>query len=443
MSARPTSGSGSGRTRRDLALPGDAVRPTPATLDRRTLLRGLAGAGVLGAGGGLLSACSRLFDDELPDADATAGSGPQTDGSDTDPGDDRLRVGYLPITDATPLLAAHGLGLYEEQGLDVERPTLLRSWAQVAEAFQARQVDLVHLLMPMAVQLRYASDFPLKIVAWNHTGGSALTVANDVDDVAELAGTTVAVPFWHSIHNVALQLLLEEAGLTPLVGSGDEASAADGTVQLVVMAPPDMPPALAQGSISGYIVADPFNAVAELEGIGKVLRFTGDVWLDHACCVSVMHADTLDERPEFSQRTLDALVGAQDAVLDDPAATATLLSEAGEGYLPQPEPAIARALGHYDLDEYGDTGAVRNAGWDTDRIGFQPFPFPSYTEELVRRMQATEVDGDRRFLDDLDPTTIHADLIDDRYVREAIDHVGGPEVFGLPADLTRSETLDV
>jgi NitT/TauT family transport system substrate-binding protein len=408
----------------------------PATIDRRTLLRGLAGVGLLGASSGLLSACSRLFEDELPAAGNEASTA-------SDPGDDRLRVGYLPITDATPLLTAHGLGLYEAQGLDVERPTLLRSWAQVAEAFQARQVDIVHLLMPMAVQLRFATDFPLRIVAWNHTGGSGLTVANEIDEVAQLAGTTVAVPFWHSIHNVALQLLFEEAGLTPLIGGGEQASEADGTVQLVVMAPPDMPPALDQGSISGYIVADPFNAVAELQGIGKVLRFTGDVWLDHACCVSVMHADTLDERPEFSQRTVEALVRAQSEARQDPAATATLLSQDGEGYLPQPEPAIARALGHYDLDEYTATGAVKHPEWDTRRIGFQPFPFPSYTEELVRRMQATQVDGDRSFLDALDPTAVHADLVDDRYVRQALDAVGGPAVFDLPEELTRTETIDV
>jgi NitT/TauT family transport system substrate-binding protein len=416
-----------------------STRSGPATLDRRALLRGLLGLGALGASGGVLGACSRLLDDGTLAGDG----GTQPAASGDDPGDPRLRVGYLPITDATPLLAAHGLGLYEDRGLEVARPTLLRSWAQVAEAFQARQVDLVHLLMPMAVQLRFATDTPLRVVAWNHTGGSGLTVAEDIDEVAQLAGTTVAVPFWHSIHNVALQLLFAEAGLTPIVGGGGSPSAEDGTVQLVVMAPPDMPPALAQGSISGYIVADPFNAVAELQGIGKVLRFTGDVWLDHACCVSVMHADALEERPEWATRSVEALVRAQAAVREDPAATATLLSEAGEGYLPQPEPAIARALGHYDLDEYTASGAVQHPEWDTGRIGFQPFPFPSYTEELVRRMQATEVDGDRRFLDELDPAAVHGDLVDDRFVRSALDAVGGPTTFDLPAELTRTETVDV
>ncbi|MEX2487522.1 MAG: hypothetical protein WD377_07895 [Nitriliruptoraceae bacterium] len=58
-------------------------------------------------------------------------------------------------------------------------------------------------------------------------------------------------------------------------------------------------------------------------------------------------------------------------------------------------------------------------------------------------MQATVVDGDRRFLDALDPATVHGDLVDDRAVRQALDAVGGPGAFGLPADLTRRETIDV
>ena len=50
-----------------------------------------------------------------------------------------------------------------------------------------------------------------------------------------------------------------------------------------------MVPALAAHHIAGYIVAEPFNATAETLGIGKILRFTGDVWKDHACCVVFMH----------------------------------------------------------------------------------------------------------------------------------------------------------
>ena len=90
---------------------------------------------------------------------------------------------------------AHGRGFFEAEGLKAARPTLLRSWPQVAEAFQARKVDVVHLLMPMTIWLRFGQAFPLKVVAWDHVDGSALTVAPDVARVEDLAGKTVAVRF--------------------------------------------------------------------------------------------------------------------------------------------------------------------------------------------------------------------------------------------------------
>ncbi|MGH7753774.1 MAG: ABC transporter substrate-binding protein, partial [Gemmatimonadales bacterium] len=237
-----------------------------AALGRRHLLRtiGLAGAAAVGAG--LRSGYGAWA--------APGGAGSAAPEADSGPLEaTALRIGYLPITDATPLLLAHAQGLYAAEGLEAAKPTLFRGWAQLAEAFQARQVDIVHILMPTAVWMRFGQSFPVKLVAWNHTDGSAFTVSNKVKSLDDLAGRTVAIPFWYSIHNLVLQLVLRKAGLTPLVRG--EPSARDRSVKLVVMAPPDMPPALATGAIAGYIVADPFNAVAEVNQVGRIFRFTG------------------------------------------------------------------------------------------------------------------------------------------------------------------------
>ena len=117
----------------------------------------------------------------------------------------RLRVGYLPITDATPLLIAHAKGYYKDAGLDVEGPTLFRSWPAIAEAFQARQVDVVHMLMPTTVFMRFGQQVPVKVVAWNHMDGSALTVANNINSIEDVIGKTIAIPSYYSLHNVTLQ----------------------------------------------------------------------------------------------------------------------------------------------------------------------------------------------------------------------------------------------
>lgn len=355
---------------------------------------------------------------------------------------DPVRIGYLPITDASPLLVAHARQLFEQQGLQVEAPRMFRSWAQIVEAFMAGQVNVVHLLSPMTVWARYGSQFPAKVVAWNHMSGSALTVAPNIRTVKDLGGNKVGVPFWYSIHNVVLQHLLRENGLKVVTKPGGDLKANE--VALSIMAPADMGPALANGAIAGFIVAEPFNAAAETNGIGRVLRFTGDVWRDHACCVLTMHERDLQGRPEWSQKVVNALVNAQHWLRDHRPEGAQLLSKDGAGkYTPFPTPVLERVLVANAAREqqYVKEGAIRHPEWKDARIDYQPYPFPSYTEQLVKLLKVTQVEGDNRFLAKLDPAFVARDLVDDRFVRKSIAALGGLKAFGLPESFTRSETI--
>ena len=387
---------------------------TGPVLDRRSLLRV---GGALAVGAGAVGGAAALG--SLVNA-ATSSRGAATD---------ELRIGYLPITDAAPLLVAHGDGLYEQQKLTVGRPVLFRSWSSLMEAFLTRQVDLIHLLMPSAIQLRHVVGADVKVVSWNHTGGGAITVAPHVTDIAQLAGTQVAIPGWWSVHNMLLQRVLRANGLTPVVRRSP--SRAEGTVELVVMGPSDMIPALATGSISAFTVADPFNAGAVAQGVGSLHMLLDQVWRDHACCVTVVHRDLIENRPDTVQALVDAAVAAQLGIRADRASAAAILS--GKGYLPQPPKAVEVAMTGTVPDPEG--GPARH------RIDFHPYPFPSFTSELVRQMRQTVVDGETRFLDRLDPSTTHADLVDDSFVRAAIARHGGPAALGLPASLTRNERL--
>ncbi|KAG8148732.1 ABC transporter substrate-binding protein [Burkholderia catarinensis] len=355
-----------------------------------------------------------------------------------------VRIGYLPITDATPLLVAHNNGYFEAAGIAADKPVLLRSWAQLVESFLSGQVNVVHLLSPMAIWARYGSRAQLKVMAWNHVNGSALTVSANIGSVADLGGKTVAVPFWYSIHNVVLQDMLRTQGLTPVLRK--EGSLGAREVKLIVMAPADMPPALASGQIAGFIVAEPFNAAAEHLKIGKILRFTGDVWRNHACCVVAMHERDLRERATWTQKVVDALVKAQSWTRDHPDEVAGLLSKAGKNRYTPHSPDILRtvlapppdATGRY----LGDR-AIVHPDWHGKRIDFQPYPFPGYTEELVRRLKQTHVEGDAAFISALDPAFVARDLVDERFVRKSIERAGGMSTFGLPNGYTRTELIRV
>ncbi len=356
-----------------------------------------------------------------------------------------VRIGYLPITDAAPLLVAHHNGFFKDAGVDVEKPTMLRSWAQLIEAFIAGQVNVVHLLSPMTVWARFGSKVPAKVVAWNHVGGSGLTVLPEINDLKALGGKTVAIPFWYSIHNVVLQAMLRDAGLEPVSRKQGGQPVAN-EVNLVVMAPSDMPPALASRNIAGYIVAEPFNALAETMGIGKVLRFTGDVWRNHACCTVFMHERDLEQRPEWSQKVVDAIVRAQLWIRDNRAETAQLLSKEGANrYTPHALPVLSKVLAPAasDRESYLSSKAIRHADWQDKRIDFQPYPYPSYTEELVARLKQTVIEADRSFLSTLDGKTAAAQLVDDRFVKRAIEAAGGMAQFGQAPGYVRQEVIEV
>lgn len=72
------------------------------------------------------------------------------------------------------------------------------------------------------------------------------------------------------------------------------------------------------------------------------------------------------------------------------------------------------------------SGAIRHPEWRDRRIGFQPYPFPTYTEELVGLLKETHVEGD---------------LVDDSFVRKVIAGVGGLQAFGLEGSFDRSEVI--
>lgn len=359
-------------------------------------------------------------------------------------GDDQpVKIGYLPITDATPLLVAHARGLFEAEGLKTEAPRLFRSWAQIIEAFVSGQVNVIHLLSPATLSVRYGAKFPGKVVAWNHVNGSALTVANDIRGVADLGGKTVAIPFWYSIHNILLQQLLAKNGLVVATRGRGEAPKPN-EVNLVVLAPSEMVSALAGRTIAGFIVAEPFNAMAEMAGVGKVLRFSGDAWKNHACCVTFLSERDTTGRPEWAQRVTNAIVKAQLWTRSNQLDTAKLLSNGDpHRYTPHALQLLSKVLTVSDFAAYEKNGVVVHRDWQQRRIDFQPFPFASYTEELVRLMRSTKLDGNTDFLQKLDPAFVARDLVDDRFVRKAIAGAGGPAAFGLPANLLRAETVAV
>ncbi|MDD3652451.1 ABC transporter substrate-binding protein, partial [Immundisolibacter sp.] len=94
----------------------------------------------------------------------------------------RVRLGYIPLTDAAPLVVALERGYFARYGLDV---TLVRqpSWATLRDKLLVGHLDGAHLLAPMALACALGVEgVPQRLVAALSLGlgGNAITVADNL-----------------------------------------------------------------------------------------------------------------------------------------------------------------------------------------------------------------------------------------------------------------------
>ncbi len=294
----------------------------------------------------------------------------------------------------------------------------------------------------------------MKVLAWDHTNGSAVTVhgKSDIRGFKDLGGKQIAVPSWYSMHNFMIQMGIMARGLTPVI-KPQNAPLKPNEVNLFVLPPSAMPPALLARKLDGFIVAEPFNALAEMKLKARIMRFTGDIWKNHPCCVLVSHEHLLKEQPVFIQKAVNAVVRAQVWCTKNPEKIAHILSRDGERYLPVHKEVLHRVFTEYDLKEYL-TGPVprpiMHPEWNAARIGFQPYPYPSATRFIIQQMAKTKVEGDSGFLKALDPHVAEQSLVDDTFVKKSMQKMSVHGIFAADSDsgytdtsFTREEVIDI
>ena len=145
-----------------------------------------------------------------------------------------LKVGFIAITCATPIIMAAPMGFYAKNGLNVE-VVRTAGWAVIRDKSLNGEYDAAHMLspMPLAISMGAGSNpIPWSVAAIENINGQAITLANkhkDKRDPKEWRGFKFGIPFEYSMHNYLLRYYLAEAGLDP-----------DKDVQLRVIPPPEM-----------------------------------------------------------------------------------------------------------------------------------------------------------------------------------------------------------
>ena len=157
-----------------------------------------------------------------------------------------LKVGFIPITCATPIIMAHPMGFYSKHGLNVE-VIKTAGWAVIRDKTLNKEYDAAHMLspMPLAITLGAGSNaIPYTMPAVENINGQAITLAikhKDKRDPKSWKGFKFAVPFDYSMHNYLLRYYVAEHGIDP-----------DTDIQIRAVPPPEMVANLRADNIDGY-----------------------------------------------------------------------------------------------------------------------------------------------------------------------------------------------
>ena len=207
----------------------------------------------------------------------------------------KIKIAYLPITHALPLFVENE---FKDSLKNVDYELVkFSSWPELVEALNTGRVDGASILAELAIKSK-EKGIGLKAVALGHRDGNVVIVANEINSTADLKGKTFAIPHRMSTHNILLHQLLKNAGL----------SIKD--VNIIELAPPEMPAALAGKRISGYLVAEPFGAKSVVAGNGKVLYQSSDLWKNSICCALVLREDYIKNHHEATQEFVSQYVKA-------------------------------------------------------------------------------------------------------------------------------------
>ena len=224
-------------------------------------------------------------------------------------------------------------------------------WPEIKESLMAGRIQAGYMLAPLVMDLA-DKGIPLKIVSLGHRSGAVIMVRTDspYQHFRQLAGKRVAVPSRFAVDYLFLRRMLAQENMT----------IAD--VQIVEMAPPDMPAALYANAVDAYCTGEPFGAAAQSAGYARPLRMTRDEWPKYICCVLTVRGELIEHNPAMVQDLVNQVLGAGQWLDGGPQNREKAVQiAAGPDYFNQ-DPKIIRFVMQNPTDRvtYGDLRMIRS-----------------------------------------------------------------------------------
>lgn len=227
-----------------------------------------------------------------------------------------MRLGFLPLVDAAPLIVAEAMGFAEEEGLALEL-VAAPSWSSLRDLLAVGQVTAAQMLapVPVALALGLGGTARFEVLSVLNLNGNALGVSTALAarmrhdfgfadaraaGLALLAAAgqrlRIGVPYAFSMHNELVRYWLEGLGIALPEG-----------LQIVTVPPPLMPDALAAGEIDAFCVGEPRGSVAVERGAGVLLLPTSAIWAAAPEKVLAVRDGWAEAEPDLAGRLIRAI----------------------------------------------------------------------------------------------------------------------------------------
>jgi NitT/TauT family transport system substrate-binding protein len=299
-----------------------------------------------------------------------------------------LQVGGLPVTCNLTLPVACVARAHANQAAGAKAPgfqyeySKFNGWPEIKESLMTGRIQAGYMLAPLVMDLA-DKKVPVKIVSLGHRSGAVIMVRSDspYQHFRQLAGKRIAIPSRFAVDFLFLRKMLAKEGMTP----------AD--VQVMEMAPPDMPAALYANAVDAYCTGEPFGAAAQSAGYARPLRMTRDEWRNYICCVLTVREELIKDDPALVQDLVDHVLGAG-VWLDQQAGNRdkAVAIAAGRDYFNQ-DPKILEFVMRNPTDRvtYGDLRMIRAEFEELMQLSLEagtikhPIAYGTYVDERFAR----------------------------------------------------------
>jgi NitT/TauT family transport system substrate-binding protein len=262
-------------------------------------------------------------------------------------------------------------------------------WPEVKESLMSGRIQAAYMLAPLVMDLA-DKKIPVKIVSLGHRSGAVIMVRTDssYQKFRDLAGKRIAVPSRFAVDFLFLRKMLARENMSPK------------DIQLVEMAPADMPAALYAKAVDAYCTGEPFGAAAQRAGYARVLRMTRDEWRNYICCVLTVREELIRSNRPLVQDLVDTIAGAGVWLDQKPEnRTKAVGIAAGRKFFNQ-DPKILQFVMENPADRvtYGDLRMIRSEFDELMQLSVEagtlkaPVPYEKYVDDsFVKAVKPTVI----------------------------------------------------